>query len=44
VSRLWDGHPLASFSAVHLELLELMVGYWREAEVEVGAALPDPLQ
>jgi len=32
-----------SLSAVYLELLELMMAYWREAEVEAGAPTPDPL-
>jgi hypothetical protein len=39
-----QGRPLAAFPAVRLELLELMIDYWREAEVEVGAPPPDPLQ
>src|SRR6516162_6994605 len=43
IDETLDGHALASFSAVHLELLELMVAYWREAEVEAGAASPDPV-
>jgi hypothetical protein len=41
IDEILDGHPLASFSAVHLDLLELMMAYWREAEVEVGAPSPD---
>jgi hypothetical protein len=46
IDEILDGHPLASFSASHLELLELMLAYWREAEVEgaIRAALPDPIQ
>jgi hypothetical protein len=43
IDEVLDRHPLASFSAVHLELLELMMAYWREAEVEAGAPSPDPL-
>ena len=43
IDEVLDGHPLASFSAVHLELLRLMMAYWREAEVEAGAPSPDPL-
>ena len=43
IDEVLDRHPLASFSAVHLELLELMIAYWREAEVEAGAPSPDPL-
>src|SRR5262249_125921 len=37
---------LASFSARHLELLELLFAYWREAEVEgeVRAPSPGPIQ
>jgi hypothetical protein len=29
---------------VNRELLELMIAYWREAEIEVRAPSPDPLQ
>ena len=43
IDEILDRHPFASFSAVHLELLELMMAYWREAEVEAGAPSPDPL-
>jgi hypothetical protein len=43
IGEILDGHPLTSFSATHLELLELMLAYWREVEVEVGAPEPDPL-
>jgi hypothetical protein len=43
IDEVLDRHPLASFSAVHLELLELMMTYWREAEVEAGAPSPDSL-
>ena len=43
IDEVLDRHPLASFSAVHLELLELTMAYWREAEVEAGAPSPDPL-
>jgi hypothetical protein len=43
IDEVLDRHPLASFSAVHLESLELMIAYWREAEVEAGAPSPDPL-
>jgi hypothetical protein len=34
IDEVLDWHPLAAFSAVHLELLELMMAYWPEAEVE----------
>src|SRR5262249_46993287 len=44
VDEILDGHPLTSFSAVQLSLLELLVAYWRECEVEAGAPGPDPLQ
>ena len=46
IDEILDGHPLASFSAAHLELLGLMLAYWREAEVEgaIRPALPDPIQ
>src|SRR6188472_4257302 len=43
IDEVLDRHPLAAFSAVHLELLELMMAYWREVEVEAGAPSPDPL-
>jgi hypothetical protein len=43
IKEILDGHPLASFSAVQLELLELMMAYWREADVEVSAPWPDPV-
>jgi hypothetical protein len=43
IDEVLDRHPFASFSAVHLELLELMMAYWREAEVEAGAPSPDSL-
>jgi hypothetical protein len=36
------------FSALHLELLELLIAYWREAEVvdeaEIKAPEPDLMQ
>ena len=44
IEEFLDGHPLTTFSATHLELLSLMIAYWREAEVEAGAPEPDPLQ
>ena len=44
IQEILDRHPFASFSAAHLGLLELILAYWREAEVEVGAPAPDPLQ
>lgn len=44
IDEYLERRPLATFPAVQLELLELMVAYWREAEVEVGAPSPDLLQ
>jgi hypothetical protein len=46
IDEILNGNPLPSFSAAHLELLELMFAYWREAEVEgtIRPALPDPIQ
>jgi len=44
IDEILEWRPLASFSAVQLEVLESMIAYWREAEVEAGAPLPDPLQ
>src|SRR5215207_6992652 len=43
-----ERHPLAMFSATHLELLELLFAYWRETEVAddapVRASPPDSIQ
>ena len=46
IDEILDGYPLASFSAAHLELLGLMLAYWREAEVEgaIRPPSPDPIQ
>ena len=46
IDEILEWRPLASFSARHLELLELLFAYWREAEVEgeVRAPSPDPIQ
>src|SRR6516164_8051191 len=46
IDEILEWRPLASFSARHLELLELLFAYWREAEVEgeVRAPSPDPTQ
>jgi hypothetical protein len=46
IDEVLEWRPLASFSARHLELLELLFAYWREAEVEgeVRAPSPDPIQ
>jgi hypothetical protein len=44
IDEILEWRPLATFPAVQIELLELMVAYWREAEVEVGAPPPDLLQ
>ena len=40
IDEILNGHPLASFSAAHLELLGLMFAYWREAEVEGAIRWP----
>jgi alkylation response protein AidB-like acyl-CoA dehydrogenase len=42
IDEILDGQPLASFSAAHLKLLELMLAYWREAEVEGEIRPPSP--
>jgi len=34
IDQVLEWRTLASFSARHLELLELLFAYWREAEVE----------
>jgi hypothetical protein len=46
IDEILEWRPLASFSATHLDLLELLFAYWREAEVEgeVRAPSPDPIQ
>jgi hypothetical protein len=46
IDEILEWRPLASFSATHLDLLELLFAYWREAEVEgeVRARSPDPIQ
>jgi hypothetical protein len=46
IDEILDSRPLSSFSAVHLEFLELLIAYWRELEVagKVRAALPDSIQ
>ena len=46
IDEVLEWRPLASFLARHLELLELLFAYWREAEVEgeVRAPSPDPIQ
>ena len=46
IDQVLEWRTLASFSARHLELLELLFAYWREAEVkgEVRAPSPDPIQ
>ena len=42
--EILEGRPLETFAGIHLELLELMVAYWRELEVdgEVEAKAPRP--
>ena len=48
IDEILEWRPLATFSATHLELLEMLFAYWREAEVAedapVRASLPDPIQ
>jgi hypothetical protein len=43
IDEILQWRPLASFSASQLELLETLVAYWRECEVEAGAPEPDRL-
>jgi hypothetical protein len=43
IDEVLEWRPLAAFSAVQLEFLGLLIGYWREAEIEAGAPEPDPL-
>jgi hypothetical protein len=48
IDEILDWRPLASFPAAHLQLLELMIAYWREVEDAADAPLraspPDPIQ
>jgi hypothetical protein len=48
IDEILEWRPLATFSATHLELLEMLFAYWRETEVAedapVRASLPDPIQ
>jgi len=48
IDEILESRPLATFSATHLELLEMLFAYWRETEVAedapVRASLPDPIQ
>ena len=37
MDEILEWHPLATFSATHLELLELLFAYWRETEVAEDA-------
>ena len=48
MDEVLESHPLATFSATHLELLELLFAYWRETEVAedapVRASPPNSIQ
>jgi hypothetical protein len=48
IDEILENRPLAMFSALHLKLLELLIAYWREAEVadeaEIKAPEPDLMQ
>ena len=48
MDEILEWHPLATFSATHLELLELLFAYWRETEVAedapIRASPPDSIQ
>lgn len=48
IDEILERRPLATFSATHLELLELLFAYWRETEVAedapMRASMPDPIQ
>ncbi len=45
IDEILESRPLATFSATHLKLLEMLFAYWRETEVAedapVRASLPD---
>jgi hypothetical protein len=42
INDVLNGTPLAAFSSQHLALLELMIAYWRELEVEREVRAPGP--
>jgi hypothetical protein len=48
IDEVLESRPLATFSATHLELLELLFAYWREIEVAedapIRASMPDAMQ
>ena len=48
IDEVLEWRPLATFSATHLELLDMLFAYWRETKVAedapVRASLPDPIQ
>jgi hypothetical protein len=42
IDEILENRPLAMFSALHLELLSLLIAYWREAEVAGEIKAPEP--
>jgi hypothetical protein len=42
IKEFMDFRPLESFPAKRLELLALVIGYWREIEVEGPREVPGP--
>ena len=44
INEILQWRPLGSFDAAHLELLEVLFGYWRELEIIARARSPDPIQ
>ena len=39
IDEILESRPLATFSATHLELLEMLFAYWRETEVAEDAPI-----
>ena len=37
-----SGRPFSVFSAAHLKMLELLISYWRELEVDGEPQAPEP--
>ncbi len=42
IGEILSWQPFSAFSATHLELLELLIAYWRELEVEGEPRAPEP--
>jgi hypothetical protein len=42
INEILEWRSLATFSATHLDLLELLIAYWREVEVDGDPRTPQP--